>query len=95
MELLELSNNFTLIPLMNTAQIKTFSACQGYLLKLRLLKINILYKISKNEHFNITNYRPTEPFEFYDNFPLMPAIKKTQINNIECVSRLAFEIVIA
>ena len=76
---LQLWNNFSLLPAVNTRQTKIkFSKCHTYLLKLPSLKINFPYKISKyDEHFNGKNNHPVEFLDLWNTFPLTIAIKPT------------------
>lgn len=44
--------------------------CHVHLLRLPLLKVDFLYKNSKNEHFNGKNIGRTAPFQHLNDFPL-------------------------
>ena len=49
---------------MKTTQMNKFSWCHAHLLKLRLLKVDFLYRISKNEHLNGKDICATEKATF-------------------------------
>ena len=63
---------------METTQINN----NTHLLTLRPLKVDFLYKNSKNQYANGKNTCSMELSELEKNFPLIPAMKSIQINRI-------------
>ena len=91
-ELLELQHNFVEILSIKATQVIKFKRWHAYPQKMWSLKVDFLYKTSKNEYLNGENICAAELLK---NFPLITGMDSTQIRKIQQVPRPPPETLIA